>query len=201
MATQKQRSDATRSQLLKAFRNAFLKHGFEATTTQQVLAQTGLSKGAMYHHFKSKTEIAEAIYRDESKSAIERALKSVAARQSPKDKLKMACLAWMQEVRAPRVSKILFEIGPTALGTEKAKRIEDALSLKLISTLLDEAVANGELSIRDTSLFAVFLNALVAEAAQYTLRTGTSSDAALADAIEALVRSVENTAPDPPSWR
>lgn len=46
-----------------------LEHGLDATTTDAVLSETGLSKGAMYHHFRSKTEIIEAVYRMESHGA------------------------------------------------------------------------------------------------------------------------------------
>ena len=63
MVTQQQRSDSTREKLLAAFRAAFLKWGFERTTIQSVLTETGLSKGAMYHHFRSKSEIIEALLR------------------------------------------------------------------------------------------------------------------------------------------
>lgn len=186
MPTQKQRSDATRAQLLKAFRDSFLKHGLDGTTTQSVLNETGLSKGAMYHHFRSKTEIVEAIYAEESRGAIERALNRAAPGAGPLARLKGACLAWTEEARVPSVSKILFEIGPAALGPEKAKAIENTHSLKRIEALLGQAIAQGELGETDPRLIAAFLNALVAEAALYTLRTGKASSDVLDRAIQAL---------------
>ena len=186
MATQQQRSEATRAQLLQAFRAAFLKHGFEETTTQSVLKQTGLSKGAMYHHFRSKTEIAEAIYSLESRQAIERALASVDKQASPLEQLKSACLAWTQEVRTPDISKVLFEIGPSALGPHRAKEIENAISLKHIEDLLHQAIADKELASQDPKLIAAYLNAMVAETALHTLRTRKSSADALNDAIDGL---------------
>ncbi len=186
MATQQQRTESTKAQLIKAFRAAFLKRGFEATTTQEVLAQTGLSKGAMYHHFRSKTEIAEAIYESESRRAITKALNRVDQGTAPLEQLKGACLAWTQEVRSPSVSKILFEIGPSALGTKRAKEIEDSISLKLIEDLLLQAIASGDLRTSEPKLIAAFLNALVAEAALHELRTGKDSSRVLSDAIDGL---------------
>ena len=35
--------------------------GFDATTMQDIMARSGLSKGAIYHHFKSKEEIMQAL--------------------------------------------------------------------------------------------------------------------------------------------
>ena len=186
MATQQQRSDSTRAQLLKAFRTAFLKHGFDETTTQSVLAQTGLSKGAMYHHFRSKSEIVEALFVDESRRAIERALESVDKNASPLEQLRTACLTWTQEVRTPSVSKVLFEIGPSALGPQRAKEIENAISLTHIEDLLGQAIAAGDLASQDPKLIATFLNALVAEAALHALRTRNDSADVLSDAIDGL---------------
>jgi AcrR family transcriptional regulator len=186
MATQQQRSETTRTQLLKAFRTAFLKRGFEETTTQEVLAQTGLSKGALYHHFRSKTEIVEALYEEESARAIARALRKVDSKAPPLDQLKAACMAWTQEVRSPGVSRVLFEIGPSALGPQRAKEIEDANSQEQIESLLKQAAAAGDLGAQDPKLIAAFLNALVAEAALHALRTRTDTTDVLADAIDGL---------------
>ena len=39
----------------------FAKKGYEQTSIQDILDATGLSKGGLYHHFKSKEEILEAV--------------------------------------------------------------------------------------------------------------------------------------------
>jgi AcrR family transcriptional regulator len=191
MATQQQRSESTRAQLLKAFRDSFLKRGLEATTTHDVLMSIGLSKGAMYHHFRSKAEIVEAIYEEESRGAIERSLLKVAHITSPSERLKGACLAWMEEIKVQNVSKILFEIGPSALGPRKAKEIEDSISLALMERQLQEAIAAGEIGQVDVKLIAALLNALVAEAALYSLRTGKDSVTSLRKSIDALLAAFQ----------
>ncbi len=190
MATQKQRSDSTRAQLLKTFRASFLKRGFDATTTQQVLAETGLSKGAMYHHFRSKADIIEALYEEESREAIERALKTVDDDGTPLSQLRDVYIAWMREVRRPSVSKMLFEIGPSALGSRKAKEIEDRISLKHIEAFLKAAATAGEIELQDIKLTAALLNALVGEAALHRLRTGKDSTAVLKVTLDALLDSL-----------
>ncbi len=186
MATQKQRSDETRLKLLAAFRASFLERGYGATTVKHVLEQTGLSKGALYHHFASKEDIIEALFEQESRTTIERAMSRVDPLASPLSRLRTACLNWTREVRAPDISKIMFEIGPGALGAQKAKAIEDRNSLSRIEALLAEAIAAGELSAADPKLIAAFLNALVAEAGLYDLRTGRDSGPTLAASIDAL---------------
>ena len=186
MATQKQRSDETRLKLLNAFRSSFLARGYAETTVQHVLDQTGLSKGALYHHFRSKEDIIEALFEHESRSTIERVMHRLDPAASPLTRLRAACLDWTREVRAPDVSKIIFEIGPSALGARKAKQIEDQNSLGRIEALLQDAIAAGEITAPQPKLIAAFLNALVAEAGLFDLRTGRDSTTTLAAAIDAL---------------
>ncbi len=140
----------------------------------------------MYHHFRSKTEIAEAIYREESRGAIERSIQKVEHVSSPLERLAGACLAWMGEIQAHDVSKMLFDIGPSALGMQKARDIENSVSLALMERQLEEAIAAGEISQVDVKLIAAMLNALVAEAALYSLRTGRDSTPSLRKTIDAI---------------
>jgi AcrR family transcriptional regulator len=46
-----------RDQLLRAARVLFVKQGYRATTTDSIAHLAGLTKGALYFHFKSKEEI------------------------------------------------------------------------------------------------------------------------------------------------
>jgi AcrR family transcriptional regulator len=53
--------DARRRQILDAARRCFVRNGFHATSMQDVLAEAGLSAGAVYRYFRSKDEIIAAI--------------------------------------------------------------------------------------------------------------------------------------------
>ncbi len=187
MATQEQRARATRSKLIAAFRNCVLDQGFEQTTTQRLLDVTGLSKGALYHHFKSKFELMEAVYEAESRSAIARAAKAVASDMSALTRLKETCRAWLVEVQAPDVSLILFEIGPSALGYARARDIEDRLSTTAFERLLSEAANHGEIRPDPPALIARLLNALMAEASIAQRQGDAMASATVMDAIDALL--------------
>jgi AcrR family transcriptional regulator len=192
MPSQQSRSDVTRDMLLSAFRQSLLDHGLEATTTASVLAQTGLSKGALYHHFASKTEIVEAIYRAESHGAIKRAVGRVSAKAPPLERLKRACVEWLIEVRNPDVARILFEIGPAALGVVAAQRIENEFSLALFEGLLAEVDRSGALAIAEPTTAARLLNALMAELAMIDLSRRTGKGGVNAGRlIEATLKGLE----------
>jgi AcrR family transcriptional regulator len=56
-----QHLDARRRQILDAARRCFIRNGFHATSMQEVLAEAGLSAGAVYRYFKGKDDIIAAI--------------------------------------------------------------------------------------------------------------------------------------------
>ena len=47
--------------ILDAATHLFVEKGYDATSLQDIINETNLSKGAIYHHFSSKEEIFEAI--------------------------------------------------------------------------------------------------------------------------------------------
>ena len=54
--------EVTEEKILEAARRLFLKKGYEHTTIQDIVDELdGLTKGAVYHHFKSKEEIICAL--------------------------------------------------------------------------------------------------------------------------------------------
>jgi TetR/AcrR family transcriptional repressor of nem operon len=52
---------ATRALIMDAAQKLILRHGFAATSVEAVLEQTGLTKGAFFHHFHSKNDLARAL--------------------------------------------------------------------------------------------------------------------------------------------
>ena len=54
--------EVTVEKILDAAQRLFLEKGYENTTIQDIVGELGgLTKGAVYHHFKSKEEIMDAV--------------------------------------------------------------------------------------------------------------------------------------------
>lgn len=56
-------TDLTRDKLLQAAFNEIHLHGFQAASIANILRDTGLTKGALYHHFPTKQELGLEIGR------------------------------------------------------------------------------------------------------------------------------------------
>lgn len=53
--------EQTLEQILLVSTKLFTDKGFEKTSIQDIIVELGMSKGAIYHHFKSKEDILEAV--------------------------------------------------------------------------------------------------------------------------------------------
>ena len=63
MAQRKDKSQAMREKILNTATQLFIQKGSEKTSMQDIAQTAGISKGAIYHHFKSKDEIVFAVMR------------------------------------------------------------------------------------------------------------------------------------------
>lgn len=58
---QQEKSLLTRKKILESAGVLFSQKSYDATTMQDIMNESGLSKGAIYHHFSSKQEILDAM--------------------------------------------------------------------------------------------------------------------------------------------
>ena len=54
----------TRRALLDTARRLFTRDGFQATRTEEIVEQSGLTRGALYHHFRDKEDLFRAVYEE-----------------------------------------------------------------------------------------------------------------------------------------
>src|SRR6476661_949178 len=57
---------ARRGEILDAARRAFARHGYEGATVKVLEAETGLSRGAIFHHFRDKEALFLALAEDDA---------------------------------------------------------------------------------------------------------------------------------------
>jgi AcrR family transcriptional regulator len=62
---------ARRAEILSAARRAFARHGYEGATVKVLEAETGLSRGAIFHHFRDKDALFLALAEDDAAAMTE----------------------------------------------------------------------------------------------------------------------------------
>ncbi|MGA8441619.1 MAG: TetR/AcrR family transcriptional regulator, partial [Candidatus Sulfotelmatobacter sp.] len=60
-ATRLRASERTRERLLQAASREIYRSGFQSASLDTILASAGVTKGALYHHFKNKEALGYAV--------------------------------------------------------------------------------------------------------------------------------------------
>ncbi len=63
--------DITRDKILDAAFQEIHKHGFQAASLSNILDRTGLTKGALYHHFPDKDRLGHAVVEEVIRESLE----------------------------------------------------------------------------------------------------------------------------------
>jgi AcrR family transcriptional regulator len=63
--------NARRREILAAARACFARHGYEGATVRRLEEATGLSRGAIFHHFRDKDSLFLAVAEDDAAAMVE----------------------------------------------------------------------------------------------------------------------------------
>lgn len=66
-------AEERKNEILDVAERLFVTKGFDNTSTNDILREIGIARGTLYYHFKSKTDILDAMIERISKQLIERA--------------------------------------------------------------------------------------------------------------------------------
>ncbi|CAM4335301.1 TetR/AcrR family transcriptional regulator [Paenibacillus tarimensis] len=105
--------EQTLEQILNVSAKLFTEKGFEKTSIQDIIDELGMSKGAIYHHFKSKEDILDAVMEKQFNYAAQMM-----------DDL-------IQHIQAPNVREKLISILENVVADEDVHSIDGLLSTQM----------------------------------------------------------------------
>jgi AcrR family transcriptional regulator len=140
MATKAEQSDATRGALVAAARQLFAEQGFADTSTEAVVQAAGVTRGALYHHFRDKTALFQAVYEDLEQELVARVAAQVAGLTDPLVILRRGCEAFLDACLDPAVLRVVLLEGPSVLGWETWREIDQAYGLGMVQATVEMAV-------------------------------------------------------------
>ena len=119
-----QRSDETRSALIEAARALFIVKGFAATSTPEIVVAAGVTRGALYHHFKDKKDLFRAVLVAESAAVAEAIELTAHAALMPIESVLRGANAYLDAMQVPGRTRLMLIEGPAVLGTSVASAID-----------------------------------------------------------------------------
>ena len=136
-------ADATRASLLKAARVVFVRKGYAATGTEEVVRRAGMTRGALYHHFRDKLELFTTIFEDVERELAAACQSAGAEGPDPWTRFCAGCHAYLDACLDPAVQQIVLLDAPVVLGWKEWRRIDSAYGLGLVEDGLRSLAERG----------------------------------------------------------
>ncbi|MGA7417830.1 MAG: TetR/AcrR family transcriptional regulator [Acidimicrobiales bacterium] len=165
------RGAATRDHLIEVATKLFAERGYEDTSIETVLEEASVSRGSLYHHFKNKEALFEAVLEAIENDVGLRVMEAAAAATDPKAILRSGALAWVQLAGDPVVQRVLLIDAPAVLGWERWRALEERHALGLIRDVLGAIAEQGDL---DAHLIDVFAHVILASINEIALLVARS---------------------------
>ncbi|MFW6718735.1 TetR/AcrR family transcriptional regulator [Streptomyces sp. MAR4 CNY-716] len=153
--TQQERTASTTKDLVGAARAHFARDGYATASLDAICDRAGISKGALYHHFRNKQTLFRAVYEAEQhrlRDAIAAAFRACA---DPWDGLRAGQRAFLTGSIEPGTQRITLLDAPGALGWAVMREVQ-ADCRAMTRRGLEQAVhADGESAVPAVELDAM----------------------------------------------
>jgi len=160
----KDRTQATRAQLIAAARELFVEGGYADTGTPAIVKKAKVTRGALYHHFADKADLLTAVIAEEAQAVAESII-SHAEGTSAIQSLKNGSRAYIEAMQVPGRTRLLLEIGPAVLGTNLMRKIDDGAAHRTLLDGLKAVIYDDQAKSKDIEVLADLLSAAFDRAA------------------------------------
>ena len=159
-----ERGEATRDALVTAARALFAERGYAGVGTEEVVRRAGVTRGALYHHFRDKQDLFRAVFEQTEAENVQAITARVAGIADPLELLATGVRAFLDVCSDPVMMRIGLRDAPGVLGWEEWREIGNRHGLGLVTGGLGAAMDAGQIIRADVRTLAHVLLAALAEA-------------------------------------
>jgi AcrR family transcriptional regulator len=139
------RTEATRGALIAAARRLFLARSYAETSTPEIVAVAGVTRGALYHHYADKQALLAAVAEAEAAAVAAEIERATPPGLAPRAALIQGGEAFLAAMALPGRTRILLLDGPAVLGRATMDAIDARHGSRTLRAGLAAAMAAGAL--------------------------------------------------------
>ena len=146
----------TRERILDAALEKFASKGYHDTRMDEIVAESGTSKGSIYFHFPNKERLFLALVDQFADLLERRVIEAIEQEEEGMVRVRaalQACLDTFGKYRRPAKLMLVQAVGLGSAFEKKRLEVNDRFA-NLIQTYLDEAIAVGDVKPVDTEVVA-----------------------------------------------
>lgn len=175
--------EETRATLLATARKVFSECGYADTSMDDLTAQAGLTRGALYHHFGDKKGLLAAVV-TQIDTEMDARLQAISdSAENPWDGFRHRCRGYLQMALEPEIQRIVLRDARAVLGG--ASPDSQRHCLESMQHLIADLIEQGMLAKAGPQALAALIYGSLAEAA-FWIADGEDGTARLAQSVAAL---------------
>jgi AcrR family transcriptional regulator len=187
--------EGAREALITAAHELFMERDYDQVSTEEILARSRVSRGALYHHFPTKLDLFRAVYMASERRAIERIATQVPPDLTPFEAILALARGYLRAVESDEeLRRIGLVQSRAVLGWEGWRAAAAELGLGVALVGVSAAIEAGELPAHDPETTAVVLLGAIIDAAMLIVvaedraPARRRSEAVIVDLLEGLRR-------------
>ena len=128
----KEETELTRKNILKSALKLFSTKGYTLTTLQDIATDSNVTRGAVYHHFKDKTDLYKAVIAENLEPINSEFLKLFTGKYSILESIEIFMIEYLKLLEENESYRLVMEL--TLLKTEVTNEIHEMMEEKQIKT-------------------------------------------------------------------
>ncbi|MVA58400.1 TetR/AcrR family transcriptional regulator [Agrobacterium vitis] len=187
--------EENRIKLIAAGRKAFAEKGYSAASMDELTADAGLTRGALYHNFGDKRGLLAAVVDQIDSEMAARAQQIGSHAATDWQRLLAEGVAYIEMAMEPEVQRIVLLDGPAVLG-DPSKWPSQNTCLQITRRALESLIAQGVLKPVDAEAAARLLSGAALDAALW-IAASDDPENVLPKAVEAFRAMAEGLLRNP----
>ncbi|SDT51695.1 transcriptional regulator, TetR family [Paenibacillaceae bacterium GAS479] len=165
MKRNKEETKETVIKLIEVARKNFTEIGYANSSLEVIAAEAELTRGAVYHHFKSKKKLFQLVLESIQKEVGDQVEQAASASEQSWEQLILGCRAFVSSAVEPQRKRILLIDGPSVLGWEAWRIMDEENSMRHLREQLQLMQQQGHLKPLPLHAMTHFLSGALNESA------------------------------------
>jgi len=191
MRRNKVETNETIRKLIQIARAHFTEHGYTNTALESIVQEANITRGAVYHHFRSKKELFRSVLEAVQQEVAERVEHEASFSEDVWQQLYLGCRAFVLAAVEPQNKRIMLIDGPAILGWDVWRAMDANHSMRLLREQLEMMQNQG--NFQDVPLDAMthFLSGALNETSLWLAHESSLRPAALEDTMKVIALFLE----------
>ncbi|MEQ1786794.1 MAG: helix-turn-helix domain-containing protein [Acidimicrobiales bacterium] len=199
-STKAAKAELTRRGLVAAARELFGEHGYGPTSVDEIVRRAGVTKGALYHHFRDKDDLFRAVVEDVKRDVTDvvgAAFLTATAENETMESLVLGCQAFIDAHLDPAVQRISIMDARSVLDATTRRALDGRYEVAVIRGAFRRAMRLGAVEPQPLVPLAHMMAGALAEACAYIAEADDPS-LARTEAHAVIVRLLDGLRARPP---